>query len=187
MKIIKELTVNGSRESVFELFQDIPSVAQCLPGAQITAGAGQGPFQGTVAVSVGPVSASFEGEATFSSDASTFSGEINGLGTDLRGGNRGDLTLRYRLEPAGAATTTVLTDVSVELSGPIARFGRTGLLNEIADQIIGEFSACLDTKSAAESVEAAQEVSAASEIKGIRLVFSSLIGWLKRLFGRQAG
>ena len=98
MDIAKVFEASGSRESVFELFQDVPSVAQCLPGAQITAGEGTGPFRGTVAVAVGPVSASFEGEANVSSEVSTFSGQIEARGTDLRGGNRGEITLQYRLE-----------------------------------------------------------------------------------------
>ena len=187
MKIVKEFEASGSSESVFALFQDVPSVAQCLPGAQITTGEGQGPFQGTVAVAVGPVSASFEGEANVSSDASTLSGHIEGQGTDSRGGNRGEITLDYRVEPASGNTSTVFIDVSVDLSGPIARFGRTGLMNEIADQMIGDFSSCLDAKLAAESVEEAQEVAAAPEIKGFRLFFSSLLSWFKRLFGPREG
>ncbi len=187
MNIAREFEASGSQESVFELFQDIPSVAQCLPGARITSGEGRGPFQGTVAVAAGPVSASFEGEANFSSDPSTFSGQIEATGTDLRGGNRGEIKLAYLLNPAGTNTTTVSIDVQVELSGPIARFGRTGLMNEIADQMIGDFSSCLDAKLAAESVEKAQEVSAISEIKGFRLFFSSLLAWLRRLFVRTGG
>jgi carbon monoxide dehydrogenase subunit G len=188
MKIVKEFEAQGSRESVFDLFQDIPAVAQCLPGAQITGGEGEGPFQGTVTVAVGPVSASFEGEAAIASDRESFSGEIHGRGADKRGGNRGDLTLQYRLEPLDTDTTKVCIDVDVDLSGPIARFGRTGIMDEIANQLIGDFSSCLDAKLSAESPDEAASV-AAGEIKGIRLFISGLSrsfrSWLGRVTRRS--
>ena len=190
MKIVSEFEASGSRAAVFDLLQDIPSVAQCLPGARIIGGDGGGPFQGTVAVAIGPVSASFEGEATIESDRQSFSGEIKGHGTDKRGGNRGELTLQYRLEPTDTGTTKVCIDVEVELSGPIARFGRTGIMDEIANQLIGDFSSCLDeTLSAGSPAEAASV--AAPKIKGIRLFLSSAArsfsASLRRITGRNAG
>ena len=141
-------------------------------------------------VAVGPVSASFEGEATVVSNTQSFSGEIEGRGTDKRGGNRGELTLQYRLESTETGTTKVSIDVAVDLSGPIARFGRTGIMDEIANQLIGEFSSCLDAKLSAESPSDAASV-VAPQIKGVRLFFSSVFrsffGWLRRVLGRNDG
>ena len=181
MKITKTFEVHSPIQSVWDLLQDIPTIAQCLPGAELTETPGPNHHKGKVAVAIGPMTAMFEGEAHITPSPEEFRGVIEGAGTDSRGGNKGELTMNYQLAAAQQGATSVAIDVDVELSGPVAKFGRTGLMEEIADRLIGDFSSCLDAKLTAGTPEEAEAV-VAKKISGASLFFSSLGSWLAGLF-----
>jgi carbon monoxide dehydrogenase subunit G len=183
MKIENEFTVSPPVATVWEFFQDVSSVAQCLPGAELTEDRGDGTYAGKVSVKLGPMAANFEGEATVTPDESTRSGSIDGKGADRRGGSRGQVKVEYTLTEADGGTK-VRIEADVTLSGAAAQFGRTGLINEMSTRLIGDFVNCVEGKLAAETPEAAAEVKAA-DVKGFTLFLESLLAWLKRLFTRR--
>lgn len=185
MKIEHEFTVARPIDRVWEFFQDVPSVADCLPGAELQEDKGNNVYAGMVSVKLGPMTAAFEGEATISPDPSSHSATIDGKGVDKRGGSRGQVKVAYALAEADGGSTKVNIDADVMLSGPAAQFGRTGLVNEISKRLIGEFVQCLEGKLAATSVEEAAEVKADKDVNGIALFFAGLWAWIKRLFGRS--
>ena len=55
MKITQEFTVDRPLAAVWEQFQDVPAVAQCLPGATITEDKGGDVYAGNIAVKLGPI------------------------------------------------------------------------------------------------------------------------------------
>lgn len=187
MKIVNEFEVTRPVDAVWEFFQDVPSVAQCLPGAELTDDKGDGVFAGAVSMKLGPMSATFEGEATVTPDAATRSAKIAGIGTDRKGGSRGKVAVDYHLEATDTGTR-VSVDADVSLSGAAARFGRTQLIEEMSTRLIGEFVECLEKKLDAATPEEAAAVVAA-EVRGISLFFASLMSsianFLKRLFRRS--
>ena len=183
MKIENEFTVSPPVATVWAFFQDVPSVAQCLPGAELTEDRGDGTYAGRVSVKLGPMAANFEGEATVTPDESTRSGSIDGKGADRRGGSRGQVKVDYTLTEADGGTK-VRIEADVTLSGAAAQFGRTGLINEMSNRLIGDFVSCVEGKLVAESPEEAAEVKAA-DVKGFTLFLESLIAWIKRLFTRR--
>lgn len=183
MNISHEFEVARPLATVWDFFQDIPSVAQCLPGADLTEDKGDNTYAGKISVKLGPMAANFEGEAKVTPDSDTKSGVIDGKGVDRRGGSRGHVKVDYRLTPAGSGTAVEI-DANVTLSGAAAQFGRTGLINEMSSRLIGEFVHCVEGKLAAESVEEAQQISA-GEVKGLSLFLESLVAWFKRLFSRR--
>jgi len=182
MKITNEFTVSSPVETVWAFFQDVPSVAQCLPGAELTEVRDDGTYSGTLSIKLGPMAATFEGQATVTPDAAAKSGRIEGKGADRRGGSRGQVRVDYVLEAAGAGTK-VLIDADVTLSGAAAQFGRTGLINEMSNRLIGDFVGCVEGKLAASSPEEASDVRS-SEVNGLTLFFQSLVAWLRRILGR---
>ncbi len=187
MKITQEFNVAQSADTVYTFFQDVPAVSQCLPGAELTADHGDGSYDGTVSVKLGPMTATFEGQANVTSDAAARSGHIAGKGVDKRGGSRGQVKVDYSVVEAGSgASVTVEADVT--LSGAAAQFGRTGLINQMSQKLIEEFVACLEAKLGASTEEEADAIEAA-EVRGISLFLSTLgaaIGrFFKRLFGRR--
>jgi carbon-monoxide dehydrogenase small subunit len=148
MKIAQSFTVARPADTVWAYLADVASVAACLPGAEVTEERGAGLYAGKVSVKLGPFSASFDGEATVTRDEATRSGRVEGKGVDRRGGSRSKLVMLYSLAEEGGATT-VKIDADVTLTGPIAQFGRTGLMTETANILIREFAKCLETKLAA--------------------------------------
>lgn len=186
MKITDTFEVSRDIDSVWALFQDVPNLALCLPGAEITEDLGDSRYKGTVEVKLGPIAVSFEGEATVLSDKTERRGTVKGRGADRRGGSRAQLTVEYSLEATDIGTR-VTVDADIILSGPAAQFGRVGLMKEITGRIIEQFVDCIEAKLAAGSPEEAAEVRAA-EVKGLSLflasIFAPLIRFLKRIFGK---
>ncbi|HEY5889438.1 MAG TPA: SRPBCC family protein [Acidimicrobiia bacterium] len=181
MKISQQFDVASTPQVVWEFFQDVPSVAQCLPGAELLEVNDDGTYDGKLSVKLGPMTAAFEGTATVTPDPESMTAKIEGKGVDKRGGSRGQVKLDYKVSPA-ALGSSVEIDADVTLSGPAAQFGRTGLINEISKRLIGDFVDCLEGKLAAGSAEAAEEIKA-TEVKGLSLFFASLWGWFRGLFG----
>jgi carbon monoxide dehydrogenase subunit G len=182
MKISHEFVVARPVDQVWDYFQDVPSVADCLPGAELLEDKGDGKYSGKVSVKLGPLAATFEGDATVVPNAEAKSGKIDGKGADRRGGSRGQVKVDYQLAPEGSGTKVNL-DADVTLSGAAAQFGRTGLINEISGRLIEEFVECVEAKLAATTVEEAAEIKA-GEVSGFAIFIQGLIAWLKKLFKR---
>ena len=183
MKITHEFQVARPAATVWDFFQDIPEVAQCLPGAELLSDEGDGLYKGRVSVKLGALSATFDGSAKVATDAATHIGTIDGKGSDNRGGSRGAVKVTYRLLPEDDHTK-VTVEADVTLSGAAARFGRSGIITEMNNRLIGEFVACVEAKLAAQTQEERAEIKAA-EVRGLSLFWLSLIAWFKRLFGRR--
>lgn len=183
MKISQQFTVARDPDAVWDFFQDVPAVAQCLPGAELLDVNDDGTYEGKLSVKLGPMTAAFEGQATVEPDPESRSAKIQGKGVDKRGGSRGQVKVDYRIASEGDGASVDI-DADVTLSGPAAQFGRTGLINEISKRLIEEFVACLEAKLAATSVEEAEEIKA-KDVNGIALFFSSLLSWIKKLFKRD--
>ena len=148
MEISQSFTVARPLPAVWSLFQDVPQVAQCMPGAELLADRGNGLYSGRVGVRLGPFTASFEGDAQVTVNAADNSGHVEGKGTDRRGGSRSKLVLDYRLTPVGGATRVDIK-ADMQLVGPVAQFGRTGIITETANILIGQFVKNVEAKLAA--------------------------------------
>ena len=183
MKIEHEIEVAKPLSMVWDFFQDIPSVVQCMPGAELSEDKGGGEYTGKISVKLGPLSANFEGEATIETDPVARSATITGKGVDRRGGSRGRMTVEYQLRETDAGTG-INIEANVSLAGAVAQFGRSGLIKEISNRLIGEFAQCLEGKLSAVTVEEAAQVQA-GEVKGIQLFFRTLAARIKRLFSRS--
>lgn len=181
MRISQEFVVGRPPDDVWTFFQDVPSVAQCLPGAELTDQNEDGSYEGNLSVKLGPMTAAFEGTAVITPDEANRSATIDGKGVDKKGGSRGQVKVVYAIAEAEEGSK-VNVDADVTLSGPVAQFGRTGLINEMSKRLIGEFVTCLEGKLGAATEDEAESIKA-SEVRGISLFFSSLWSWIRRLFG----
>lgn len=184
MKISQDFSVAKPPNVVWEFFQDVPSVAHCLPGAELLGETEDGSYEGRLSVKLGPMTAAFEGQATVDPDATSRTARIEGRGVDKRGGSRGQVKVNYAII-ADDIGSKVTVDADITLSGPAAQFGRTGLINEMSKRLIEDFVDCLEAKLGAASPDEAESVTA-GDVNGIALFFSSLWSWIKRLFGRDS-
>jgi carbon-monoxide dehydrogenase small subunit len=130
-----------------------------------------------VSTKVGPISAAFEGEAIITADPVGLSGLISGKGIDKKGGSRGTVEVRYQIEPTTIGSVVSLT-ADLTLAGAIAQFGRTGLINEMSNTLIGRFTECLEGKLAASSTHEAAAITA-GQVNGFGLFMKSLWLWVR--------
>ena len=184
MNISQEFVIERSTDVVWKFFQDVPVVAQCLPGAELLAQKDDGSYEGKLSVKLGPMAVSFEGTATVAPDPGSMSATIEGKGVDRRGGSRGQVKVVYTVTSQGSGSK-VEVDAEITLSGPVAQFGRTGLINEMSKRLIGEFVDCLEAKLGAETPEEAAAIES-SEVRGLSLFFASLWAAIKKVFTRTA-
>ena len=79
---------------------------------------GNNVYAGSIAVKLGPMAVTFEGEATITHDRANRSALIDGRGVDRKGGSRGQVKVTYTLSPTGPVGTNVVIDADVTLAGP---------------------------------------------------------------------
>ena len=184
MKISQPFTVSKPLPVVWALFEDIPVVARCMPGAELTEDKGDGVYGGRLGIKLGPFSAHFDGEATVTRNEADHSGHVEGRGIDRRGGSRSRLSMDYHLVEVEEGTRVTI-DAELQLSGPIAQFGRTSIVNETAAILIGQFVKNVEAKFAA--IEAGDDVDEGEGASNAQGISAGSVAWKlmkSRLLGR---
>lgn len=185
MKIDNSFVVPVPVEQAWPLLLDVPSIAPCLPGAELTEVVGPQHYRGRAVVKVGPVQLTFEGEAQIVDiDEAARTARVVAKGSDKKGRGNAAATVLFALaeDPAGSRV-----DVSTDLSlvGAVAQYGRgAGLMKAIADQLVGQFAANLGALLRQAAGETGKLPPAGTPISGLRLVGSAIRGMAKQKFGR---
>jgi carbon-monoxide dehydrogenase small subunit len=165
---------------VWRSFADLPLVASCLPGAELTEHDARS-VKGRMSVRMGPINAAFGGSAVIERDDATLSGVIRGAGADRGTGSRtkGDVTYRLSPELEGTATRVSVV-VEYSLQGTLAQFSRTSLAQELGRRLVGEFAGNLDARLGGSAPPATSQP---ASLNAGALLWSWLRDKLKRLFG----
>ena len=148
MKISNEFEVPQSIDAVWDFFADIPQVAACLPGADLTDQIGEDHYQGVVAISAGPVKLEFDGDAKIvERDESARTISVDASGADRKGRGQAVMALNAGLDavPAG---TKVDVAMDLQLSGAAAQYGR-GLVNDVTSVLLDDFATNMQNRLAA--------------------------------------
>jgi carbon monoxide dehydrogenase subunit G len=137
---------------------DVERIAPCMPGATLTGQDGD-TFTGKVKVKLGPISLTYGGTATITSqDEASHVAVIEATGKETRGSGTAKATITARLnEENGSTEVAVETDLTI--TGKPAQFGR-GVLAEVSGKLITQFADCLAGKITADG--AAADADAAS-------------------------
>lgn len=140
MKIEKTFDLPHPRELVWSKLNDVHFVAQCLPGASIVEDRGNNNYKGRMAVKVGPMAASFDGDIAIDSRRDDWTAVVSGKGSDTRSSSRASGSMTYKLADGASPNSTQVEVVSdINLAGPLAQFGKGGIIQEIANRITAEF------------------------------------------------
>ena len=100
MMIKSSIEVTQPVDKVWDFFQDVPAVATCLPGAELTEETGPDQYAGNVAVRMGPVKMQFSGTAEVTErDEENKTIVIDAAGADDSGQDQVRLELTVRLVP----------------------------------------------------------------------------------------
>jgi carbon-monoxide dehydrogenase small subunit len=141
---------------VWDFLADIERVVPCFPGASL-AGVEGDRLHGRLSIRLGPMTASFNGEARVTRDDALKRGLVLGAGRDRLSASRAVAEIEYALaaESEGAATRV---DVAVRtlLSGPLAQFGRSTIVNDLAARLTETFARNLERRLAG-ATDAAQQ------------------------------
>jgi carbon monoxide dehydrogenase subunit G len=145
MQFSNSFEVSLPPNEAWKTLMDIPRIAPCMPGAELTEVVDAETYKGKVAVRMGPVVLAFAGTARFEErhDAA-HTARVKAQGTDAKGRGGANATVNFRLEPS-AAGSRVLIDTDLNLSGSVAQYGRgAGMIQTIAAQLINQFAKTLE-------------------------------------------
>jgi carbon monoxide dehydrogenase subunit G len=139
-------------EEAWVLLTDIPAIAPCLPGAELTGQSGDD-FEGRLRVKVGPITAEYQGTARITEmDEEARRVTLTAKGRDTRGAGNASAEIVAQMSPDGAGTrVTIVTDLKI--SGKVAQFGR-GVMADVSKKLLGQFADCIEAKLAAASGDA---------------------------------
>ena len=171
-------SVEHPRDDVWKFFGRLDEVTTCLPGASLVHPPTNDHVQFILRVKLGPIVAEFEGAADVVRDASNYTGTIHGSARDRRSTSITRGEVRYALiEEKDGAATRVDLDVGFTLTGALAQFSRSGIVQDIASRMTEAFARNLESRLDPRdnaSVSSTARLASSSELDAGALFFSAL-------------
>jgi carbon-monoxide dehydrogenase small subunit len=179
----QSFTVEYPRDEVWTFFGRLGEVTTCLPGASLLATPTDNHVRTRMRIKIGPIVAEFEGTADAIRNPSDYSGLIHGGARDTRSSSTTRGEIRYVLvEEKGGAATRVDVEVGFTLTGPLAQFSRSSIVQDIAKRMTGDFAQNLQARLNQGDSGARADRAAVSELNAGSLVFSVLWDRIKAFF-----
>jgi carbon monoxide dehydrogenase subunit G len=186
MLIKNDFEVAEPVEKVWQFFDNIPQVAACLPGAELTDDLGDEKYKGRVAVRMGPVRLSFAGTADIAErDNAGKRIVVHASGADEKGRGQASMVVTATLVRSGRGTKVAVTQ-DLQLSGAAAQYGR-GMISDVTAVLMRDFSTTMqDRIERIERGESPEQIAAAaaSPAKGFTLGLRAAVMALSRVFRR---
>jgi uncharacterized protein len=186
MLIKNEFEVAQPVEKVWQFFGDIPQVAACLPGAELTEDLGDDKYQGRVAVRMGPVRLQFGGTAQITErDEAAKRIVVHAAGAEEKGRGQASMDVTATLARAGRGTRVAVAQ-DLQLSGAAAQYGR-GMITDVTSVLMRDFSANMAGRiERIERGESAGQIAAAgtSPAGGLAIGLRAAVMALTRVFRR---
>jgi uncharacterized protein len=202
MKLEHSFQVAAPLDRVWEALIDVERVAPCLPGAEITEAGEDGTYRGSFSVRLGPTTAAYRGELAMEEvDADAHRAVMRATGQDKRGQGSAKATIVSTMREEGGSTT-VAVETDFTITGRLARFGRGGMIEDVSNRLLRDFSDCL--QQTIETSEATPEAAAsepgggeglpaqkveveprAKPVGGFSLFFRALLDRIRRAFRRR--
>ena len=171
-------------EEVWAFFGRVEDVAACLPGASLDGADQDVAVTGRIKVKVGPISAEFRGAAHITRDDAAHRGAIVGSGRDARSNSATRGIIAYSVNPDETGSR-VYVDVGYTLTGMLAQFSRTSLVQDLASRLTAAFAQNLEARLSAGNVGPAPPT--VRELDAGSLIAGMLYGKVRRFVGRLLG
>jgi aerobic carbon-monoxide dehydrogenase small subunit len=143
----QSFSVNRTRDEVWKFLENIEEVAACLPGARLAGPPVNNLVQGQFSAKLGPITASFTGDAKIERSDKDYSGLILGGGQDRSAGSRAAGEVDYKLiSEENGTRTRINLEIRALIAGPLAQFGRSGIVDDLTKRIIDAFARNLELK-----------------------------------------
>jgi uncharacterized protein len=186
MLIKNEFEVGEPVEKVWQFFENIPQVAACLPGAELTEDLGGEKYKGKVALRMGPVRLQFAGTADITErDQTARRVVVHASGAEEKGRGQASMVITATLARSGPGTKVAVTQ-DLQLSGAAAQYGR-GMISDVTAVLMRDFSATMqDRIERIERGESPEQLAAAAATpaKGFTLGLRAAVMALSRVFRR---
>jgi len=161
MKINNEFAVSVPIRQAWDVMLDLQKIAPCLPGAAIQEEKGDGEYDGTMKVKIGPITANYKGTVKVEeADEENHRAVLQATGRDARGQGTASATIVSTLQEEGDDSTKVSVETDMKLTGRAAQFGR-GIAQDVATKMLNQFAECLERKISGGSEDGAAVASAA--------------------------
>ena len=187
MDLHHQFEVAAAVDHTWSAFLDMPRVAPCMPGAEVTEVIDERNIKGDARVKVGPLNLRFAGQAEITQiDDSSRSALMIAKGSDAKGRGSAETEVRFSLSEAGDDRTLVDLHTELTLSGSVAQYGRvSGLIDEIANQLIAEFVENLEVELAQAATPTAAPAPTPKAVSGLSVFFRALGALIKKWFRRS--
>jgi uncharacterized protein len=188
MLITNDFEVTEPVDKVWQFFQNIPQVATCLPGAELTENLGDDKYKGRVSVRMGPVRLQFAGTADISErDEAAKRIVVNAAGAEEKGRGQASMTVTATLSRTGRGTKVDVTQ-DLQLAGAAAQYGR-GMISDVTSVLMRDFAVNMkdridriDRGESAEQIAAASASPAGGLTIGLRAALMALTRVFRRFF-----
>jgi carbon monoxide dehydrogenase subunit G len=188
MLIKNDFEVAESVDKVWQFFDNIPQVAACLPGAELTDDLGGEKYKGRVAVRMGPVRLQFAGTAEITErDEAARRVVVHAAGAEEKGRGQASMVVTAILTRASRGTKVDVTQ-DLQLSGAAAQYGR-GMISDVTSVLMRDFSANMQDRieriergESPEQIAAAAATPASGLAIGLRAAMMALTRVFRRFF-----
>ena len=143
MVITTRFELGAPIDAAWAYLLDVQKVAGCVPGGTVTEIIDDHTYEGKIEVRLGAIALGYKGRVTLEVDEASKSVVIKAQGNESRGRGGASATTTATLTPAGDSTRVEMnTDLAV--SGIVAQFGRSGIMQEVAQRLTQRFASCID-------------------------------------------
>ncbi|MEO7243943.1 MAG: carbon monoxide dehydrogenase subunit G [Rubrivivax sp.] len=178
MKLTGQQTLPATQAQAWEALNDIDLLKACIPGCDSLSAIGEHQYEALVTAAIGPVKAKFKGKLRLEdlNPPNSYTMHFDGQG-GAAGHGKG--SAQVRLEPAGAAETTLHYTATASVGGKMAQIGSRLVdmaAQKMAKDFFERFTQTLQARNPAPAVPGAAAPSPGGAM-------ARLAAWLRRVFG----
>ena len=152
MILTNRFAVDAPLDAVWRHLLDVPKVASCVPGATLTKVIDDHTYEGKIGIKLGPIDVGYQGRVSLEEvDEAAHRVRLKAEGNESRGRGGAFATVTSQLfTEQGRTIVTMESDVAV--TGVVAQFGRSAIMQEVSSRMADRFARCLEQALKAETI-----------------------------------
>ncbi len=184
MLITQSFDLDQPVDQVWTFFDNIPLVAACIPGADLTKEVSKTEYHGDVTISAGPVKLEFTGVVKVESrDDAKKVIVLDAAGADKKGRGTANALLTVNLAPLGG-NTRVNMSMDLAIAGAAAQYGR-GLVQDVTAVLIDQTAGSMKARmTAIAQGRDPMEVGGPKAASGLAIGLTAFLRAARRVFAR---
>jgi carbon monoxide dehydrogenase subunit G len=145
MLIEQTLTIQAPRQKLWDFLIDVERMSLCVPGAANVKAVDDRHYEGALTVKIGPIEASFRGQAELLEVEAPQRLAAKGSARDERSNSLASATFTASLRDLAQGQTEVTYQLDLAVRGTFGKFGQ-GVMGEVAKRMTAEFAQCVETR-----------------------------------------